>query len=209
MSVEGFSYEGLQCYEVPDKGGIGAARGVPWGAQMWHVDQRILAGGRIISSGHVEALRVLRVTHVLSVDDEDLDARHWRDSGTRRWIPLVPGILEHGELPEEKFTAIGRWLEPILSNTSAKLYLHGKLGNERAAALAYFALRIGGMGPGLARSRVWRGRVSSEDELGRMNAGYTSGWLVPEPPGVVTRIDMLVGRWVSMLDYGVRPLALP
>jgi len=176
-----------------------------WAAQMFHVDQRVLCGGRIVSAGHVEALRHLGVTHVVSADDEgDFDRRHWLDPSSRLWVPLLG---QDEDWPEERLVTLGRWIEPVLSRTSSKLYVHGKLGNCRGPALGYLTLRLGGMGPGIARARVMRGRVSSEDELGRLHAGFTNGWFPWPFPRHLEQIDRLMGRWISLLDFGVRPLA--
>jgi hypothetical protein len=211
--LHGFSYDVLQAYDVPssDPGALDPGynpakhRAEGWMAQMYHVDQRVLCGGRIVSSGHVEALRSLGVTHVVSCDDEgDFDRRFWLDAGTRLWVPLT---RQDEDWQEERMITLGRWIEPVLSRTSSKLYVHGHLGFSRGAALGYFTLRLGGMGRGIARSRVLRGRVDSEDELGRLHAGFTRGWYPQPLPRHLEQIDRLMGRWISLLDYGVRPLA--
>lgn len=211
--AKGFSLDVLQAYDVPStdptvlEPGYNPTRHhhAGWAAQMFHIDQRILVGGRIVSVGHVEALRMLGITHVLSVDDEgDFDRRFWLDGGSRRWVPLS---RENEDWPVERLTAIGRWLEPALSRTSNKLYIHCKLGDGPGPMAGYLALRVGGMTARIARSRVVRGRVDTEDQLGRMQAGFTNGWFPPVNVRHFEAIDRLMGSWVSLLDYGVRPLA--
>ena len=194
-----WSLDVCQPYSVPHRDG-----GPEWLAQMFHADDRVLVGGKIVSKGHVAALRQIGVTHVLSVDDDGDDSRLWLDAGTRRHVPLDDNALEHSP---EKLYAIGRWLEPVLSQRSSKVYIHCHLGYNRGPAAGFLCMLAGGMGAGLARSRVFRGRVSTPDELGRLHSGWTPGAFPTTRPETIRQIERFMSSGVSLLDYGVRPLA--
>ena len=199
-----FSLDVLQPYQVPDAEGSGIpgsigwwkSAGVPWGAQMFHVDQKVLCGGRIVSDEHVVALRRLGVTHVLSVDQVDLDGKHWRDPSSRRWIPFPEGP---GQLDGSRLYDVGRWVQANMRGlASRKLYVHDKLGGGLAMLLGYFVLRLGGMSRDRAHAQAFRGRVATADELGRLQSGWTEGWLPTVGAEAIGSVERVLGSWVSL-----------
>jgi hypothetical protein len=95
----------------------------------------------------LEALRGLRITHVLNLND----GRYWGESGfLYHFAPLADD--KQDDKPVEWFKDCLEFVLPLLAQPTPRFYFHCVAGVARSSAITYAVLRAVGVPAEMARS---------------------------------------------------------
>jgi hypothetical protein len=121
--------------------------------KVFWVSKRLAFGSAITTWGHVEQLQALGITHVINL-------RHSKHSKKIREFKNVWLPFKDNEKPRPKwfYRHALRFYVKAMRRPDAKLFVMCHHGISRSPSLTYFLLRLDGLSPARAKSKVLKAR---------------------------------------------------